>query len=63
MFTRTPLVSGSHATRSRGLTIVEMLVSLACVIILMLAYTQLFSDVGGRIRRRGLPGFGRCLHA
>jgi hypothetical protein len=26
-----------------------MLVSLACVIILMLAYTQLFSDVGGRI--------------
>src|SRR5262249_40860197 len=33
----------------RGLTIVEMLVSLACVIILMLAYTQLFSDVGGRI--------------
>jgi type II secretory pathway pseudopilin PulG len=49
MFTRTSLVSGSHATRSRGLTIVEMLVSLACVIILMLAYTQLFSDVGGRI--------------
>src|SRR5690242_10883379 len=33
----------------RGLTIVEMIVSLACVIILMLAYTQLFSDVGGRI--------------
>jgi hypothetical protein len=35
--------------RPRGLTIVEMIVSLACVIILMLAYTQLFSDVGGRI--------------
>src|SRR5262245_25050934 len=33
----------------RGLTIVEMMVSLACVVILMLAYTQLFSDVGGRI--------------
>src|SRR5215831_18143020 len=49
MFTRTPLFSRSRATRPRGLTIVEMIVSLACVIILMLAYTQLFSDVGGRI--------------
>ncbi len=33
----------------RGLTLVEMMVSLACVIILMLAYTQLFSDVGSRV--------------
>jgi Tfp pilus assembly protein PilE len=33
----------------RGLTLVEMMVSLVCVIILMLAYTQLFSDVGSRV--------------
>src|SRR5262249_49817768 len=34
---------------SRGLTLVEMLISLVCIILLMLAYTQLFSSVGARI--------------
>jgi hypothetical protein len=33
----------------RALTLVEMLVSLVCVLLLMLAYTQLFSSVGTRI--------------
>jgi len=33
----------------RALTLVEMLISLVCVILLMLAYTQLFSTVGTRI--------------
>jgi hypothetical protein len=37
------------ATPRRGLTLVEMLISLACVILLMLAYTQLFADAGARI--------------
>jgi hypothetical protein len=42
--------SGAGRARSvRGLTLVEMLVSLVCVIMLMLAYTQLFSSVGTRI--------------
>ena len=31
------------------MTLVEMMVSLVCVILLMLAYTQLFSDVGNRV--------------
>ena len=33
----------------RGLTLVEMLVSLVCVLLLMMAYTQLFSDVGSKV--------------
>ncbi|HTQ38967.1 MAG TPA: hypothetical protein VMJ32_08060 [Pirellulales bacterium] len=41
-------VQRSHRCR-QGLTLVEMLISLVCVILLMFAYTQLFSDVGGRI--------------
>ncbi len=32
-----------------GLTLVEMLVSLVCVLLLMMAYTQLFSDVGSKV--------------
>ncbi len=36
-------------TRLHALTLVEMLVSLVCVLLLMLAYTQLFSSVGTRI--------------
>ena len=44
------LVNRSLRRRSlRGLTLVEMLVSLVCVIMLMFAYTQLFSSVGTRI--------------
>ena len=35
--------------RRGGLTLVEMLIALACVVLLMLAYTQLFSSVSGRI--------------
>jgi hypothetical protein len=38
----------SHPPR-RGLTIIEMMVSLASVMLLMMAYVTLFSDVGGRI--------------
>jgi len=33
----------------RGLTIIEMMVSLASVMMLMMAYVTLFADVGGRI--------------
>jgi hypothetical protein len=42
-------LSPSRARPRRGLTLVEMLVSLVCVILLMLAYTQLFSSVGTHI--------------
>ncbi|MCC7083859.1 MAG: type II secretion system protein [Pirellulales bacterium] len=42
-----PILLRSHSRR--GLTLVEMLVSLACVILLMLAYTQLFAEAGARI--------------
>jgi type II secretory pathway pseudopilin PulG len=35
--------------RRFGLTLVEMLVSLVCVLMLMTAYTQLFSDVGSKV--------------
>jgi type II secretory pathway pseudopilin PulG len=37
------------ATLRSGLTLIEMLISLACVILLMLAYTQLFAEAGSRI--------------
>ena len=43
---RAPGIETSH---HRGMTLVEMMVSLVCVILLMLAYTQLFSDVGNRV--------------
>jgi hypothetical protein len=36
-------------TSFRGLTIIEMMVSLASVMMLMMAYVTLFADVGGRI--------------
>jgi hypothetical protein len=36
-------------TQFRGLTIIEMMVSLASVMLLMMAYVTLFADVGGRI--------------
>src|SRR5262245_15224741 len=36
-------------TSFRGLTIIEMMVSLASVMLLMMAYVTLFADVGGRI--------------
>ena len=47
-----PLPEGEGAGRATsrpGLTLVEMLIALACVVLLMLAYTQLFSQVSGRI--------------
>ena len=40
---------GIETSHHRGMTLVEMMVSLVCVILLMLAYTQLFSDVGNRV--------------
>jgi len=40
---------GIETSQRRGMTLVEMMVSLVCVILLMLAYTQLFSDVGSRV--------------
>jgi hypothetical protein len=42
-------VARSGLQTRRALTLVEMLISLVCVIILMLAYTQLFSSVSTRI--------------
>lgn len=48
---RRPASRAAHAglQARRALTLVEMLVSLVCVILLMLAYTQLFSSVSTRI--------------
>ncbi len=44
-----PMNGVARRALRRGLTLVEMLVSLVCVILLMLAYTQLFAEVGARI--------------
>jgi Tfp pilus assembly protein PilV len=41
--------NGAHYRNRSGLTLVEMLVSLVCVLMLMTAYTQLFSDVGSKV--------------
>jgi type II secretory pathway pseudopilin PulG len=41
--------NGAHYRNRSGLTLVEMLVSLVCVLMLMAAYTQLFSDVGSKV--------------
>ncbi len=41
--------SATQIANRRGLTLVEMLVSLVCVLLLMMAYTQLFSDVGSKV--------------